>query len=69
MRKSFWKLLKSGPPPVYYKAINREYTGWGHAGVRGVAIDFMVGVAPPSRFNALQIIFYCIPHGVRYTKK
>ena len=37
--------------------------------LRGVAIDFMVGVAPPTRINALDILFYCILFGLRYTIK
>ena len=29
--------------------------------IRGLESDFMVGVAPPTRISALDILFYCIP--------
>ena len=37
--------------------------------LRGLAIDFMVGVAPPSRINALDVVFYCILLRFKYTIK
>ena len=41
--------------------------------VRGVAIDVLVGVAPPARIFPADILFYCIPLALfaknKYNKK